>query len=173
MAPSAKGTSKKVVSVNGRYWKSRKYVAFEGEPVPRDGFVSMVLNDGDMNMKDGLPEELFPLTSKRLEGYVFERGANRVVQGRAAYAVKFGPGKHHDYGWSGEAVVDKDEFQPISVYTRVDKDIWFPSSYGTEFDVKALFLINRTMTQSTENRKFKRVAVDSRVEFETMQAPPE
>ena len=133
----------------------------------------MALNDGDVNTKDGLPEELFPLTSKRLEGYLFERGADRVVQGRAAYAVKFGPGKHDGYRWSGEAVADKDEFQPISVYTRLDKDIGFPSSYGTEFGVKALFLMTRTMTQSTENRKFTRVAVDSRVEFETVQAPPE
>jgi hypothetical protein len=50
-------------------------------------------------------------------------------------------------------------------YARVDKDLWFPSSYGTEFGVHALFLLNRTLTESTENTNFRRATVDSRIEF--------
>ncbi|MBV8706268.1 MAG: hypothetical protein JO028_03695 [Acidobacteriaceae bacterium] len=50
-------------------------------------------------------------------------------------------------------------------YTRVDKDLWFPATYGTEFGLHALFLLNRTFTESVENKNFRRATAESRIEF--------
>jgi hypothetical protein len=110
------------------------------------------------------------------------------------YRIQFRPADPHDYGWAGEALIDKEEFQPVSVYTqlsrrlpvavrtvlgtdvpglgfsvqytRVDKDLWFPATYGTEFGAHALFLFNRTFTESVENKNFRRATVASRIAFE-------
>lgn len=50
-------------------------------------------------------------------------------------------------------------------YTRLDKDLWFPANYGTELAVHALFLVNRTITESMQNTNFRRASVDSQIDF--------
>lgn len=167
VAPNAKGTEKTLISVKGRYWKNGKYLPFEGEPVPDVGLLNVVFDDDDKSTRDGLDSDLFPLTSAKQKEYTFERIGERTVNGRPAYQIQFHPIDPHDFGWTGEAVIDQEEFQPVHVYTqlsrklplavrtmlgtdvhglglnvqytRVDKDIWFPASYGTEFAVHALF----------------------------------
>jgi hypothetical protein len=95
--------------------------------------------------------------------------------------------------WAGEALVDKADLQPISVtthmskglpflvkttlgtnlhqlgfnvsYGRFDKDVYFPVSYGGEFDVKAVFFYKRTFTISLENTDFRRGEAQSKVTF--------
>ena len=194
VTPGPKGTDKKLQSVKGRYWKKGRYVSFEGEPVPEPGLFNITFDDdGDSQTKDGVDKDLFPLTSDEQKKYAFELADERVVQGRPAYRIQFRPPNRKDYGWTGEALIDKEEFQPVSVYTRLsrrlplavrtalgtdvpglgftvsytrlDKDLWFPSSYGTEFGVHALFLLNRTFTESLENKNFRRATVESRVAF--------
>lgn len=191
--PQPKGSEKKLVSVHGRYWKNGKYQEFSGEPVPQVSLLNVVLDDDGNGTRDGLDKDLFPLTSEEQKKYLFERVGERVVHERPAYQIRFQPADRKDYGWTGEALIDEEEFQPVSVYTRlsrqlpfavrtllgtdvpglgfnvaymrVDKDIWFPASYGTEFAVRALFLLNRTLTESTENSNFRRVTADSKIEF--------
>lgn len=96
--------------------------------------------------------------------------------------------------WAGEVLVDKTELQPISVithmakglpflvrttlgtnvhqlgfavtYARFDKDVYFPVSYGGEFDLKVLFLYKRTLTISLENTDFRRGEADSKITYE-------
>jgi hypothetical protein len=193
VAPNAKGTEKKFVSVKGRYLKNGQYLPFEGEPVPEVGSLKIVFDDDNKPTRDGLDPDLFPLTSDKQKEYTFERLGERIVNGRPAYRIQFHPIDRHDYGWTGEAVIDQEEFQPVHVYTqlsrklplavrtmlgtdvhglglnvqytRVDKEIWFPASYGSEFAIHALFFINRTFTESTENSKFRRASVDSRIEY--------
>jgi hypothetical protein len=41
--------------------------------------------------------------------------------------------------------------------------VWFPVSYGGEFEVRALFLYKRTMTISMANSDFRRVDVASKI----------
>jgi hypothetical protein len=191
--PGVKGTEKKVVSVRGRYWKKGKYLSFEGEPIPDAGMLNIVLDDEDNTTRDGIDKDLFPLTTEEQTKYTFERVGERVVRGRPAYQIQFRPTNRRDYGWTGEALIDEEEFQPVSVYTRlsrklplavrtmlgtdvpglgfgiqytrVDKDLWFPSSYGTEFAVHALFFLNRTFTESMENTNFRRATVDSHIDY--------
>ena len=191
--PSAKGTEKKPQSVKGRYWKKGKYVPFEGEPVPQTG-LNIVFDDyNDSQTKDGIDKDLFPLTSDEQKKYTFELAGERVIRERPVYRIQFRPADRHDYGWTGEALIDKEEFQPVSVYTqlsrrlplavrtmlgtdvpglgfsvqyiRVDKGLWFPATYGTEFGLHALFLLNRTFTESVENKNFRRATAESRIEF--------
>ena len=95
--------------------------------------------------------------------------------------------------WAGEAVINKADLQPISVtthmakglpflvktmlgtnlhelgyavsYRRFDKSVYFPVSYGGEFDVKAVFFYKRTFTLSLENTDFRRAEADSTVTY--------
>lgn len=196
VTPGPKGTQKKLESVKGRYWHKGKYVSFQGEPVPQGGLLQITLDDDqDEKTKDGIEKDLFPLTTDEQRKYAFELTGERVIRSRPAYQIKFSPADRRDYGWTGEALIDKEEFQPVSIYTqlsrrlpfavrtmlgtdvpglgfsiqymRVDKDLWFPASYGTEFGLHALFLLNRTLTESVENKNFRRATVDSSVHFGT------
>ena len=51
-------------------------------------------------------------------------------------------------------------------YIRVDKDLWFPASFGAEFRIHAVFFINRTVTVSLENKNFKRGVSDSEIHYQ-------
>ena len=194
--PGAKGTEKKLQSVKGRYWKNGKYVSYEGEPPPQSGFFNITFDDdekGEGKTKDGIDKDLFPLTSGEQKQYSFELVGERVVHDRPAYQIQFRPVDPKDYGWTGEALVDREEFQPVWIYTRlsrrlplavrtmlgtdipglgftvqytrVDKDLWFPSTYGTEFGVHALFFLDRNLSESVENTNFHRANVESRIDF--------
>lgn len=191
--PGPKGTEKRLLSVKGRYWKNGQYHPFEGTPVPHSGLTIVFDDDSGAGTRDGIDADLFPLTSEEQKKYTFELVGERVVTGRPAYRIQFRPVDRSDYGWTGEALIDEQELQPVSVYTRlsrrlplgvrtmlgtdvpglgfniqytrVDKDLWFPSSYGTEFAVHALFLLNRTFSESMENTNFRRATVESRIEF--------
>ena len=98
--------------------------------------------------------------------------------------------------WAGELLVDKADVQPISVttrmakglpllvrtvlgtnvhqlgftvsYARFDEGVYFPVSYGGEFDVKAVFFYKRTFTISLENMDFRRGEADSKITFEPL-----
>jgi hypothetical protein len=194
MTPGPKGTEKKLVSVKGRYWKNGEYLSFAGLPVPQSMLqITFDDDDSENSSRDGIDKELFPLTTDEQKKYAFEVIGERVVKGRPAFQIQFQPADRSDYGWKGEALIDREEFQPVSVftrlsrklplavrtmlgtdvpglgfgiqYTRVDKDLWFPSTYGTEFRVHALFFVNRTLTESMENSNFRRATVESQIEF--------
>jgi hypothetical protein len=55
-------------------------------------------------------------------------------------------------------------------YRRLDKDIWFPDSFGTEFRLKAVFFIDRTITISLENKNFKHASAESQIHYEPVDA---
>ncbi|HEY1341554.1 MAG TPA: hypothetical protein VGF59_28785 [Bryobacteraceae bacterium] len=97
--------------------------------------------------------------------------------------------------WKGEALIDAEEFQPVAVntkmakglpllvktllgtnikglgfsvtYDKFDDGVWFPVSYGGEFEVRAVFVYKRTMTISMQNVDFRRTDVKSEVAYET------
>jgi hypothetical protein len=50
-------------------------------------------------------------------------------------------------------------------YSRFGNGVYFPVSYGGEFDVKAVFVYKRTFTISMENTDFRRGEADSRILF--------
>ncbi len=140
-----------------------------------------------------MAKDLFPLTTEEQKDLRFELEGEEVVAGRPVYRIKFGPADKHEFTWAGEALIDKEELQPVSVYTRlsrripmlvrtllgtdlpglgfstrykrVEKDVWFPVSFGTEFRIHAVFFINRNISVSLENRNFKRTSVESEIRY--------
>jgi hypothetical protein len=147
----------------------------------------------DKDSKDGLGNDFFPLTSDEQKDLRFELAGEQTIEDRKAYRIRFGPKDSHDIAWAGEALIDEAEFQPMSVYTRLsrrlpfavrallgtdlpglgfnvryrrlEKDIWFPDSFGTEFRLKAVFFINRIITVSLENKNFKRASAESQIVY--------
>jgi hypothetical protein len=98
-----------------------------------------------------------------------------------------------DAPWKGEAWIDAEELEPVHIdtelavkvpwqvrlflgtnlhqtgfsigYVRVEPNVWFPSSYGTEFFLRVLWGYGRTITLSMENTGFKKVDVTSIVHY--------
>ncbi len=95
--------------------------------------------------------------------------------------------------WKGEALIDSQEFQPVAIttslawkmpaavrillgtnikglgfslsYQKVADGVWFPVSYGGEFEVTGLFLYKRTMSISLVNSDFRHADVTSQIAF--------
>jgi hypothetical protein len=199
VTPTTSGTEKQVKSLDGRYWHKGEYIDYEGEPRPEsdsiDGDLVEDMRDDCANehSKDGLGRDLFPLTSDQQKNYWFKLLGERTAAGRQAYRIGFGPRDHDEITWAGEALIDKKEFQPITVFTklsrripflvrtvlgtdlpglgfnveyrRFDDGVWFPVSFGTEFRLRAVFFINREITISLENSGFRRAQVDSSIQY--------
>jgi hypothetical protein len=197
--PKASGIESKRESIQGTYLKKGIYIKFQGDPVPDsntlDGGLAKSFREDLLNTdsKDGLAKDLFPLNSDEQKELRFELHDEEVVKGRPTYRIKFAPADRHEIGWAGEALIDKEELQPVSVYTRlsrklpfavrtmlgtdvpgigfsvqyarVEKDVWFPITFGTEFRLHAVFFINRTISVSMENRNFKQSSVESAIEY--------
>ena len=96
-----------------------------------------------------------------------------------------------DASWKGEALIDAAEFQPVSVhsklafripqavkillgtdikglgfsvtYRKFEDGVWFPVSYGGEFEVRAVFFYKRTISVNLTNTEFHRTNVNSNV----------
>lgn len=200
VTPTLKGTEKKQQSIRGRYWHKGRYLDFSGDPAPDsgslDGSLTSEFRDDLTNAesKDGIGKKLFPLTSDRQKDLKFELVAKQAVAGRNAYRIRFGPLDTKEFAWAGEALIDEEELQPISVYTRlsrripffvrtlfgtdvpglgfsvkyarIDKDVWFPVSFGTEFRLHAVFFVNRTITVSMENKNFRRATAESTIRYQ-------
>ncbi len=95
--------------------------------------------------------------------------------------------------WRGEALIDQEEYQPVEVHTtmayklplavktllgtdikglgfavtyrKFDEGVWFPVSYGGEFQVRGLFFYKRTISVSLANSDFQRADVTSHVAY--------
>jgi hypothetical protein len=206
VTPSVKGVQRDEKSIAGRFWKQGQYHDFQGQPVPGSGTLDGSLAEGFRNdllndeSKDGLGKDLFPLTTDEQKGLHFELENEEIAEGRPAYRIRFRPADKSELTWSGEAVIDKEELQPVSVYTRLSrripffirtmmgtdlpglgfstrykriaKDVWFPSTFGTEFRLHAVFFINRTISVSLENRNFKHASAESTIQYQEPKAQP-
>jgi hypothetical protein len=197
MVPKPAGTERTLQRLTGRYWHGGKYVDFAGEPAPAadstDGelvhsFREDLTNDGS---KDGLARDLFPLTTEEQQTYQFRLIGEETFEGHKTYHIGFTPKDNEDIDWAGEAFIDKDEFQPMYVFTRLSRrmplgvrtvlgtdlpgigfavhyrrqedGVWFPTSLGSEFRIHVLFFFNRNMSISMENKAFEQTHVESKI----------
>ena len=151
---------------------------------------------GDETHDDGARANLFPLTKGEQKGYIFTLEGREDYRGTDVYRVSFRPSHPgEDSDWKGEAIIDAAEFQPVVVttglawgipgavkvllgtdlhhvgfkitYKKVADGVWFPSVYGGEFYLKALFLYKRTVSISVQNSEFRKTDVSSKIAFET------
>ena len=95
--------------------------------------------------------------------------------------------------WKGEALIDAEEYQPVLVttnlafkipmavqillgtnvkglgfsvaYQKFADGVWFPVSYGGEFEVRAVFFYKRTISVSMTNIDFRRFDVTTKVAY--------
>jgi len=95
--------------------------------------------------------------------------------------------------WKGDALVDSEEYQPVLVtsklainipaavkillgtnikglgftvtYKKFEDGVWFPVSYGGEFDVRAVFFYKRTISISLLNSDFHKMDVTSTIAY--------
>ncbi len=103
----------------------------------------------------------------------------------------------YDMPWAGEALISRGDFEPVLVttklargvpvlvrtalgtnfqglgfsvsYAKLEPGVWFPVSYGTEFNVRVVFVYSRKVSVSLTNSGFKRTASDSSVSFDSVQ----
>jgi len=141
--------------------------------------------------KDGMARDLFPLTTDEQKDYKFRLMDHEPFGGRPCYHIAFTPKDDDDTDWAGEAYIDAQEFQPIYVFTKLsrrlpfgvrtflgtdlpgigfavhyrrqDDGVWFPTSLGSEFRIRALFFFNRMMTVSLENKAFEHTHVQTKI----------
>ena len=203
VAPNAKGAAHTRVAISGTYCRKGQCSNFSGDPLPDPdsldagivgSFRSHLTED---NSKDGYEKDYFPLTTEQQKDLEFKLEGERVIEGRPAYVVRFRPKLRKDYGWAGEALIDREEFQPVTVYTemarklpffvrtmlgtdvpglgfttrytRVDKNLWFPASFGTEFEVHAVYFFKRTISISMESKNFRHTDIDAQIHYDPVQ----
>lgn len=209
--PDRRGIMKQLTYFNGRYEKHGGYFSYDKpgyqyKGLDLDGELVDGLSNELTNQKesvDGIESDLFPLTYHQQLKYAFRLlGGPEDYRGRKVWRIAFEPKRHSsildgDEGggavWKGEALIDAQEFQPVTVstsmtwkmpatvrillgsnvrglgftlsYQKVADGIWFPVSYGGEFEVTGLFFYRRTMSISLVNSGFRHADVSSQIAY--------
>jgi hypothetical protein len=150
----------------------------------------------DQKSRDGIGCDLFPLTAEEQKKYDFRLVGTEIYRGRSVYRVAFEP-RHGDDApdWKGEALIDAEEYQPVMVetslaekiptlvkvllgtdikglgfsvtYRKFADDVWFPVSYGGEFEVRGVFFYKRNISVSLLNSDFRKTDVKSTLVYAT------
>ena len=179
--PDPKGPGRKLTSISGRYWKNGRYIEFHGTTAPEPNSLDEGLIQ---SFRDDLMRQRgFPSHCGRTEDDRFELLGEQDVHGRKAWRIGFGPADKKDIDWTGETLVDQQNFQPVNIYTklsrripfairtllgtdlpgigynldyqRIDDSVWLPSSYGSEFTLRLFFFLNREINVSMESSGFR------------------
>ncbi len=145
VTPTAAGTQKQLAAFSGRYRPKKKSKTGDGmlpygksgaeapdRRVDIDAGIIKELRDdlvNDNKARDGLADELFPLTTKEQERYIFELAGEETFNGQPVYRVTFTPRRRQgstDFDidtnkgpWKGEVLVTRDEMQPVLVTTKL------------------------------------------------------
>jgi len=194
VTPQLRRVKKKLVHFEGKYQDGKQYVSFDkpGYEHKSLDLDAELLNDmsedmtNDRKSPDGVGRDLFPLTYHQQLKYDFQLLGAETYRGREVYRVSFKPKPHmEDADWKGEALIDAAEFQPVWVstnlafkmpllvktllgtYQKFEDGMWFPVSYGGEFEVRGVFLYRRTMSISMTNTDFHKLDVNSTIAYQT------
>jgi hypothetical protein len=101
--------------------------------------------------------------------------------------------------WAGEVWIDAAELQPVRIdthlapkvpwadrtflgtnlkqlgfaitYKRVAEGVWFPATYGTEFQIDVLFFYRRTITLNLESSGFQKTDATSTIQYDLAAVP--
>ncbi|HVX66583.1 MAG TPA: hypothetical protein VHA11_08280, partial [Bryobacteraceae bacterium] len=202
VTPGPAGVEKKLAHFSGRYERDGTFISYDHpnyhyKDTDIDGDLISDLGNGLTNdsSRDGIAGDLFPLTAAQQAKYTFRLLGRETRRGRDLFRIAFGPRRGvENANWSGEALIDAVEYQPVRVstslargvpfwirtalgtnlkylgfslgYERFEDGVWFPVSYGGEFEVKLLFFYKRLITVSLENKGFQRTQADSTITYE-------
>ena len=204
MMPGAKKVKKHLAHFEGRYESKGRFTSYDEPEYHYKGLdidadlINSLSEDltNDEHSRDGISRELFPLTDGEQSKYTFRLVGTEKYRGHDVYRVAFQPDrKLHEDGavWKGEALIDRNEFQPVLITTRLafnipkavqillgtnikglgftlsyqkfEDGLWFPVSYGGEFDVRGLFFYKRVMSVALTNSEFHKLDVNSTVAY--------
>jgi hypothetical protein len=232
VVPQKTTTDKTLTSFSGEYRDGKRMVPYSQPGVKEKG------DDGDRelvqkladelvnakNTRDGIPHDLFPLSSADLGYYKFSLKGETNLRGRRTWDILFepanlkglciqaGPVFHLEasigsadtaavddracHQWKGEAWIDAEEYQPVRIetkmakgvpwgvrlfginvrqlgfsihYQRLAENVWFPSTYGTEFNIVVFWGYKRAVTLSMENTAFRKTDADSTIHYDPPQ----
>jgi hypothetical protein len=209
VSPLTDSSHQQFLKLDGKLWRKGRYLEYSELPkeekgdnevnvgiddnglMDRDLVENLRKNLADDKSKDGLGRGLFPLTSKQQSQYLFKLLGQQTMNGRNVYRVSFRPKDKNDFDWKGEAYIDREEFEPVVVYTQMSRKVplavrtllgtnvpglgfsvtyarqadgvWFPVSFGTEFRMRVLFFIARDISMSLGNTQFEKTHTDMRI----------
>ncbi len=208
VTPGAGGVKRELVAFSGSIGKGKDVISYDkpdfrykGLDVDGDLVQSFADDFGvDEKSKDGVSHDLFPLRSESAKKYHFKLTGTEKWHDRDVFHVEFAPnGKpgvfdDNDDCWTGEALIDKAEYQPVLVtshfdckipvlvktmlgtnvqqigfkvtYQKFDEGVWFPVTYGGEFRFRAVFLYARSVGIGLVNSDFHRTRVDTAIKYE-------
>jgi hypothetical protein len=208
VAPTAKRATRKLVKVEGKILDGKKQITYT-EPGFRtknadiDGAITDSFAREVMWRRGNLGPmvDWFPLTDHRQRGYTFKLTGEERYHDHDVYKVNFDSHNkeeddNEDNCWSGEALIDKAEFQPVLVtthwtckiptavkvmlginvqnigakitYQRFDRDVWFPVNCGGELKLRVLFGYARTIAFSAKNSGFRKADVQTSIDFDAL-----
>jgi hypothetical protein len=202
VTPGQEGAEKTLAKFEGKYEFKGKYVPYDhpdyrykGLDIDGDLIQDMAQDMmDDKKSRDGIGHDLFPLTAEEQQKYDFRLVRKEVYRDRPVYRIAFEPrrGASHDEDnplWKGEALIDAEEYQPVTVetsmadkiplavkvllgtdikglgftltYQKFADGVWFPVSYGGEFEVRGLFFYRRKISVAMKNTDFRKTDVKS------------
>jgi hypothetical protein len=204
VTPGAQKVKKHLAKFEGKYESKGIYTSYDkpeyhykGVDIDAD-LINSLSEDmtNDQKSRDGIACDLFPLTGEEQSKYNFRLVGEEKYRGHDVYRVAFEPSaKKHEFegDWKGEALIDRGEYQPVLIttklawsiplavkillgtnikglgftlsYQKFDEGLWFPVSYGGEFDVRGLFFYKRVMSVALTNSDFHKLDVNSTVAY--------
>jgi hypothetical protein len=134
VAPGPSGITREMVHFSGKYGVDGKEFPIT-EPGQHyrdkdiDANVAKNLADGfggDEHTRDGVNEDLFPLTARKQTKYKFTLAGEENWHGHPALRILFEPAhvsKEIEIEWAGEALIDKTDFSPVLITTHLAKGV--------------------------------------------------
>lgn len=198
VAPTEKGAQRKLVSVEGKILDGKKEIQYNQAEYRKQNV------DIDGALVDSFAREVswrrsaipnmswFPFELKDLGRYSFKLEGEERYHDYDVYKISYRE-IYSDDAWEGEALIERNEFQPVLVTTtwtghipkavtialgtnvkqigakitfkRFEQGVWFPVSSGGELKLRVLFLYARTIAFSSTNNGFRKADVQSSIEF--------
>jgi hypothetical protein len=134
VTPEPDGVKREMVHFSGKYGVNGKEFPFS-EPGEHyqdkdiDANVAKNLADSfgdDDKSRDGINEDLFPLTARKQHAYTFKLAGTENYHGHEVFRITFEPrGKNHarddeqDTHWAGEVLIDKSDLAPVLITTHL------------------------------------------------------
>ncbi len=193
VAPTEKGAGRKLIRVEGKIGAGKKSIPYTTAGFrTKNADIDGALVEGlakDINWRKdtvGPISYLMPLSAEHQNRYTFTLDGEEQYQGFDVWRIRFRQSDGED-NWSGELLVEKNEFQPLVLtshwdskvpvavtmalgvsvkqvggkitWQRAEKDVWFPAVAGGEMKLRVLFFYARNIAYRSVSSAFRRTDV--------------
>jgi hypothetical protein len=135
VVPDVNGIKKELTKFEGTYEAQGRSITYDKpgytyKEMDIDGELIEEMSDEMINegSRDGIGEDLFPLTAQQQKKYEFKLKGSENHRGRAVYRIGFEPKRRQKFEennslWKGEALIDAEECQPVTISTTLASKI--------------------------------------------------